>query len=501
MPYRYQMNPALLNDWGFLSISPLAHWGFDAQTNFGISNFFYPHPTDNSKLITFLDNSVSSKDFLNGIHRSNEIRFDMSFNILSFGFFAWGGYNVFGIDFKNEFRFAIPKDLFAFLKNQMDNRNGTHYKIGGLQVRDDAYAVVSLGHARPLGFIDEKLTAGATLKVLLGAASAKAGPTDFDLYMSQDKWEVKLNYEAMISSVMKMNWETDKDGNVNGLGDMTFGGLGGFGLGIDLGATYQLLPELMLSAAITDLGFIKWKNTLYAASNAQPFVFNGLEGIGGDGFKLEDQINIDTFTNGLSQLRPGTGVGHTSYLNANLRLGAEYYVHKYISFGLLSTTRFSGWGTMTELMATANLKPKWFNLVLNAAISNWGPSWGLYLGWAPRYFVNMFLSVDYVPFSYTKMKDIPIPVPVNDISLSINAGATIPLNRNKLRDKPEDMRSIGTMNMEGGTAMDWQQENNAKSAGTTKEVKRKVERSKSIDKLNKEEEKEVKRMTQPIEEE
>ena len=35
-------------------------------------------------------------------------------------------------------------------------------------------------------------------------------------------------------------------------------GLSGFGMGVDLGATYQLTENIMLSAAVLDLGFISW---------------------------------------------------------------------------------------------------------------------------------------------------------------------------------------------------------------------------------------------------
>ena len=52
--------------------------------------------------------------------------------------------------------------------------------------------------------------------------------------------------------------------------------LSGFGMAFDLGATYQVMPDLMVSAAITDLGFISWSNT-YMASSAGNWTFDGFK--------------------------------------------------------------------------------------------------------------------------------------------------------------------------------------------------------------------------------
>jgi hypothetical protein len=505
--YRYQLNPALMNDWGFLSISPLAHWGLDVQTNFGMSDFLYPGTKDGKDvLFTFMDNnSVSEKELSKKLPHTLNLRFNFTTNILSFGFFAWGGYNVFGLDFTNNFRLEIPRDFFLIPKKNF----GGNYDLTGLGVRDEAYLTLSLGHARKLDFIDDKLTAGATLKVLLGAGALKGGLVNSYLNLGTQEGKpgdvgYKLNYEARAAAAIKLNLPKNADGTVNTddlmdalTSNISFNGLAGWGLGIDLGATYQLLPELLLSAAITDLAFIKWKDQIYLqADSAFEYTFNGIESIGGD--NIWEKPNTD----GLTDMRAEENSGsHTTALNANLRLGAEYWVHKYISFGLLSTTRFSGWGTMTELMVTANIKPKWFNFVLNTSISNWGPSWGFYLGWSPRYFVNFFMSIDWLPYKYAaKLDGIPVPViPANNVSLSLNMGASIPLNRNpdrvpKVVDAQRSFEVQENNALQGGTAIEWQQSNNAKTSGQNA----KPVTVKGVSDIDKAESKEIKRLNKPI---
>lgn len=89
--------------------------------------------------------------------------------------------------------------------------------------------------------------------------------------LSNDLWEVKADGEVNIAAgsglVVPTKGETGKAKNP---GEETLidwdnidydkFGLGGLGFGLDLGATYQLLPDLELSAAVTDLSFMSWTN-------------------------------------------------------------------------------------------------------------------------------------------------------------------------------------------------------------------------------------------------
>lgn len=78
--------------------------------------------------------------------------------------------------------------------------------------------------------------------------------------------------------------------------DLDNPGLTGFGMAVDLGATYKLREDLTLSAAILDLGFISWNNTIKAATSNKPWEFDGFKNIAmgsddADGDKpLEDQL-------------------------------------------------------------------------------------------------------------------------------------------------------------------------------------------------------------------
>ena len=46
-------------------------------------------------------------------------------------------------------------------------------------------------------------------------------------------------------------------------------GMNGFGLAVDLGAEYKLDDDWRFSAALLDLGFIKWNNNMVASTNGE----------------------------------------------------------------------------------------------------------------------------------------------------------------------------------------------------------------------------------------
>lgn len=89
----------------------------------------------------------------------------------------------------------------------------------------------------------------------------------------------RLNYDRMDIRLDENRWSVDASGTLdltaNGAasddiscdenGTYTLGDLSpkpykpaGYGFAVDLGATYDILPELQVSVAVTDLGFISW---------------------------------------------------------------------------------------------------------------------------------------------------------------------------------------------------------------------------------------------------
>ncbi|KAA6328739.1 hypothetical protein EZS27_022389, partial [termite gut metagenome] len=214
-------------------------------------------------------------------------------------------------------------------------------------------------------------------------------------------------------------------------------GIGGIGLGLDLGASYRLAEDLTLSAAILDLGFISWSNTLKGRTDGEKFTFKGFEDIKvisddsdseTGGKSMEDQLDdITEDLEGMIKFYDDGKGSRTTSLATTVNLGAEYtsYFYDKLTFGLLSSTRLNGLYTWTEARLSANVAPlNWFEASLSGGVSNFGTSLGGVLNFHPKG-INFFIGADCV---FTQVT--PQFVPVNRPNLRANFGFNITFGDN-----------------------------------------------------------------------
>ena len=83
---------------------------------------------------------------------------------------------------------------------------------------------------------------------------------------------VKYSADAQVSTTVKGGGlKYNQDGTISGFDfKAEDAGVAGLGFGIDLGASYKVLDNLTVSAAVLDLGYINWKGseTTMATINA-----------------------------------------------------------------------------------------------------------------------------------------------------------------------------------------------------------------------------------------
>jgi hypothetical protein len=381
-------------------------------------------------LTTFLNPAIDGNAFMKKIHTNNTINANLSLTLFSLGFYDWDGFNTFELGIKSNTSFNIPGALFDFMKNGM-NSEKSEYHIKNLDMRTNNYAELAFGHAR---FINEDLQVGGKLKFLIGGANMHAYIDDMFIKMSEDEWEISANgnLDASVkggtfkTKEIKMSDETIKRKKIDGF-DLTSPGVGGWGAGIDLGVTYNLQENLILSAAILDFGFISWSNTLKGYNDGTPFKFNGFHEftIGDDENSNSKSIGdqIDDITDDLEDMfnfyeKEGKEK-RTTMLATTLNIGVEYNYPDYekVTFGALSSTRFNGLYTWSEARLSANIRPTtWFNTAFTYALSNYGSS----LGWAFNFHpigFNLYTGFDYIVTKWT-----PQFVPVNRPNLVANLG-------------------------------------------------------------------------------
>lgn len=447
--YRHELNPAFIGERGYFSFPALGNLDFGVQSTAGIGSFLYKLP--DGRLTTFMHESVSGQEFVDGLPNRFKLGADVNENIFSLGFHAWGGFNTLGISIKSDTRVNVPSELFKFMKLGMASETGSQYIVNGLNMMSTNYAEIAFGHART---INNHLTVGAKLKALVGLAKANVRIDKLAITASQDAWTITPQGAELYASAKGLivptkgetgNYQEDDyilDANGNRTDQLKTGtdqqidydgvdfddkniGPTGFGLALDLGAVYKL-GDWQFSAALLDLGFIGWKNTV-KGTMSNDFEFSGFENIAvkdteGNANSLENQSDalLDDLKDMAKFTKEADGMKRTTALAATLNFGAQYTLPAYdrLNFGLLSTTRLQGKHTWTEARLSANVSPlSGFEASVNYALSNFGSAAGLMLNFHPRGF-NFFVAAD-VPLGKLEPA---YCAPIGRAALNVNLG-------------------------------------------------------------------------------
>ena len=419
--YRHEINPAIGNSQNFISTPLYGNLNFGIRGNMNLGDYIY---VKNGKTTTFLNPSVSSSEFMGNISEKNNLHFDANIQIMSAGFKAFGGYNTIGINLRASAYTMLPKGLFQFAKEGLENKS---YDISDFGMHANSYAEFSLGHSRN---INEKLRVGANIKFLVGLANIDAEFSKAQLNLAEDSWTAVTNAQVQ-ASVKGLTYETEISENtgnpyVSGM-DIDGYGVSGKGFAIDLGAEYKLDDNWKFGASLLDLGFITWSNNVVATTNGDKTFSTADYKFS---FEEENENNfedeIERLSDGLAGLYELEDAGdrgkRKKALGATLNLAAEYTMPFYdrLSVGLINTTRFLEDCTWTDFRLSANVAPlKWFSANVNVAAGTYGCAFGWMLNIHPKGF-NLFVGMDQV---LGKVTEEFVPLSSN---ASMNIGINVP---------------------------------------------------------------------------
>lgn len=444
--YRHDMNAAYGNDQGYVAIPVLGNFNMRVQGSFGVGDVLFKNPdygvkAGAKKTTTLLHPDISYDEAMSGLDKDgNNLIFDLDLPIVSVGFKGFGGYNTIEIKERNHFAISMPYSFFDFAKS-MSNKDYTFDDMGA---RAWGYGELALGHSRQ---IFDNLRVGAKVKFLLGAAYADLSMNGMHANLNNNgQWilEGKATGEvSMKGGKFKKEQKEYKNtpgkyyDEVNGI-DMDGAGVGGFGLGLDLGAVYEFkdcsvdwLDGLKVSASITDLGYINWSETMLAESSGDPFVFNGfqMKYVNGKFENGGDQISDDLADFAHLEDKGDAGSKSTA-LASTLRVGLEYPMPFYdkLSAGALWTHRFDGIYSWNDWRFSANVAPlSWIDGGVNVAFTSFCTTMGWVLNLHPAGF-NFFVGMDHM-IGKTGASMIPL-----DSNVSLNLGMNIAFGSKKKKD-------------------------------------------------------------------
>jgi len=432
--YRHNMNPSFMGERNYISMPGLGNLSVGAQGNVGLSDFIYKYDDPNGEytMTTFMSSTVNREDFLSNLQDKNHIQTNLDLTLLSFGFYGFGGYNTFGIDVHTDVFSNMPYELFDFMKTGMSGSN-VEYRIRDLRIVSDAYTEIAMGHAHR---INDRLTIGVKLKLLLGGARADANIHQLDISASQDKWKIIASgsLDAAVSGASFETEEEIKGDKITGF-DTDDTGLNGWGLGTDLGVTYELSRDLTFSGALLNLGFISWDTTLKGITMNDPYLFDGFEDIAvndDDDNSKDFGEQLNDMGDDLSDLAKfydqGEKSGEKTMLTTTLNLAVEYKMPFYrkLSAGFLWSTQFNPIYTWSEARISANIAPvRWFDCSVNVGVSNLSTSLGWMMNFHPGG-LNFFIGSDQMIMKVNSQY-----IPLNNLGANISMGLNIPFGKRR----------------------------------------------------------------------
>lgn len=411
--FRMQWNPAFAPDRGYLDIPLVGNMQAHITGNVSLDEFVFPQ---NGELYSIFNGAVPASVALEGLEEINKLGVELNYGTVGFGSYTKNKKNFWSCNLSTRSVIAaeVPYSLFDFMKN------GNSADIAGVNMGLDMYTEASFSYSLP---ITEKLYVGARGKLIMGLARMDLKFEQFDAVMGENEWYAKA-VGTLTMNGLKLPVEYNDKGqaiysleNIDGVNMPA-----GFGVGLDLGVTYDLLPNLQLSASINDIGFMSWSKS--AATKGQISNF-----IKFDGVRVDEEGNVTTPEFDLEELefRLVEADGKAESLFTSFNVGGQYtFLHNKIGVGLFYTGKLAAYKTYHNITASANFRPlKWLHLSGSYSfLNNKASAVGLALNICPN-FINLFVSTDIL-----LSKKTPQWIPIGQSNMNFAFGLGVPIGRN-----------------------------------------------------------------------
>jgi hypothetical protein len=241
-------------------------------------------------------------------YANNNLGADFSIDILNFGFKVGEKNQIhFGIGLEAYGNLLLTKNTLNFLLRGPGfflDKNATE-ALSGNRIDMSVYGAASLGYARE---ISEKFSVGGRVKFLSGFANLYTESSEVYLHIDNGYDPLITPYSYSLQpniALMGSFANSHPDSNlfsalrnvISDAADMSIGmpdltSLGNnFGMGFDLGLTYQINDDILVGASISDIGYINWNTGLKKVSSQgqnRSFVFSGVG-------SLNDILNNEDF--------------------------------------------------------------------------------------------------------------------------------------------------------------------------------------------------------------
>lgn len=458
-PMRHTINPAFQPVSNFyLTLPVVGHTSLWVGTNgWSMSDFIFKGPNGNT--ITPLHPDAPA-NWLEQQPKKFTFDMDLHTNILGFGFRIKEN-SYLHINVSERISAGVNFSSSIFGLNHI--RDGVVLDSVSLGLNALAYTEFAVGFSHN---ITRKWSVGGKIKVLVGQADAAVNFDNLAFTTSLDS--LRMTGNGTMRMAAPLNWssfpttqEELADYDVAELFSNYNGDImqqvkeaikpAGMGVAFDLGVTYKPINNLQLTAAVTDLGFIRWHRYAKATADVDA-TFEGIDldySEYGSINHFDDDKLVDDVTNELEgyldEIKVNDiekGFPYINMLTANLNVGidANFWKNR-VGVGVYSHTRFFNSYITEEVTFGAALRPvNWFNLAASYSFLNghWS-NIGAALSIAPYDGLMLTVATDYIPTSYAKSSAEKIALPYKTSGVNVMFGLAIVAGTNKKnKDKDKD---------------------------------------------------------------
>lgn len=345
--------------------------------------------------------------------------------IYEFGFRANRAFWTFSLGMRSESELKMPGDALKFYSLLTSDLLNSSVDFTGASIHSKIFTEFALGYSR---YFSENLSVGIKAKYLLGNGYADFKFNNFAFQSSENGiravGDASLSYAASYFNPDSLSF--------SGSTFTDFLKPQGMGGAVDLGITYKPFQNLLISAALIDLGWAGWNTVQKASYNLDAAIdFQNMLHIADKSGVVLTTLTEDAFS---------------GFLIPKYNLGAEFMVlGNYLTLGVLSQGMYLNQKLEHELTASVNFKPvNWLNMAvsystLHGKTSNIGAAFG----WRIKKF-HWYMAADYMPLqtvNYTYegmmsfMNGFTMPLPYNSDRMNFSIGFNYVLGLKKDADK------------------------------------------------------------------
>jgi len=287
LPQNHLLNPALTPSGRiYVGIPGLTGFNVNITNNFfSFSDLITKGVEISKNSLPFLDPGYDPQTFLDKIKKLNYLAPQVSVQLIGLGVsFRNDLYIFLDVIDHAEANAVFPRDLIrlAFLGN--GDFAGQTFDLRDFRTEAQYYREIGIGFSKK---ISPRLRIGATGKLLYGVASGEYSNKALSLAVDNDYTnslaaDISLRVSGPVDFFLDTENKLDdikfRDSRFDNGGWRSFmAGSGNTGLGLDLGAEYEINQKIFVSAALTDLGFIRWKSDVTNMNGHGDLTLRGID--------------------------------------------------------------------------------------------------------------------------------------------------------------------------------------------------------------------------------